>query len=441
MSSNFCATTRARRALTGFRLRAGVTVGCSVMFTLMSAAVRADVRFADVVHIEGDRLATFDGMPIERLGVFACDGQHCAPIPFQVDERDSVGHWVVDQGPEPNQDNPPGVLDGNDSLLFMATDAGQRTTADRLPAGQPRAEITVFDPISGAARWVYLLAFPGPAPRSATSYVDYDPSTDQVRGARVVLGFRQGVPGYLGVIDGPGAGVPNLLDRMKVRASATFLWGLIHFSRNEDDLTTQFVGWRQGPIRVIRRQRQWVRLGWGIHSVTFGSYTFFYREFAELPVGLNLNFPPTYFFGNITIKAVLDFRDLRGWSVLAPGLAAPLPIDGIMTPEKVALNQVRGSWFALLSGQVTLVEMMNLSPSLATVRRRLLYREDAVSDPPESHRGEEPGIGYQLDAWEHTGAGAHQLESISYALPPDITVRDFMAAREAPLRVQVQPLP
>jgi hypothetical protein len=159
-------------------------------------------------------------------------------------------------------------------------------------------------------------------------------------------------------------------------------------------------------------------------------------------VGLSLNFPPHYFFGNIVVRIVLDFRDLRGWSLVVPNLPTPLPIDNQMTTQKQALNRLAGSWFALVGPQLTLVQTMDLSASLASVRRRFLYQETlTAADPPETVPGAEPGVGYQLDQWDHVGAGAHQLSSVSFALPPDVDVRAFMAARSAPLQTAVHALP
>jgi hypothetical protein len=257
----------------------------------------------------------------------------------------------------------------------------------------------------------------------------------------VVLGFSGGIPTYLALRHGEDSDGANLLDRFKVRASATFLFGLIHFTRDESDLSTEFVAWHAGPIRVIRSQRQWVRLGWGIRSPTFGSYTYFYRDFAELPVGLRLNFPPTYFFGNILIRVIIDFRDLGGWSVAAPSLPAPIRIDGVMTAEKALLNDVTDTWFALVGPEITLVQSMDLSPSLASLRQRLLYREDTqLAEPPEEVPGSLPGIGYQLDRWEAVGAGAHALRAVSYALPRQADPREFIASRAVGLQIAAQPL-
>ena len=426
---------------------------CLAFSALCAAPVAAElgnVRFADVVSIAGSELGLFEGCAVEQLALLACKDNSgrelCEPVPFQVDEVDAQGHWVLDQGPQPNPDDPPEVLDANDRLLFMAGDARDRVGRADLPPDTAAIEISVRDPLTGEAHWAYFLAYRDRAPRSARSYVAYDPATDRVRGQRVTLGFRHGVPGYLAV-DGTdvladGTAATSVLDRFKVRATATFLWGLIRFSRNEDDVTSEFVAWRQGPIRVIRRQRQWVRIGWGIHSPTFGSYTYFYRDSAELPVSLYLNFPPTYFFGDIEVRAFLDFRDLRTWSVLVPDLSEPIAVDGVMTAQKQRLNQLPGSWFALRGPHVTLVQMLEVGASLASVRRRLIYNETSTRhDPPEDVPGEEPAIGYRLDRWDHVGAGAHQLASTSHALPPDLDVRQFMAARSVPLGVTVQPMP
>src|SRR5262249_21359174 len=287
----------------------------------------------------------------ERLGLFACAASGCAPIPFQIDERDSDGRWLLDRGPEAA--TPSGIVDDNDVLLFMAADAGEPARRGALPRGERGVEIAVRDPLRDTTGWVYLIAFAGPAPRSVLSYVEYDPLTDRVHGARVTLGFEGGVPGYLAIAVPGVDGDVNLLDRFKVRATATFLWGLIRVARSEQDLGTRFIAWRQGPIRVIRQQQQWVRIGWGIRSPTFGSYTYFYRDSAELPVALRLNFPPTYFFTDITIRALLDFRDLRGWSVVVPSLSDPIPIDGTMTLAKESVNRLPDTWFALQGPQIT----------------------------------------------------------------------------------------
>ena len=443
--ARFCC--QAISALMGGCRRTGIgllAAGCllSVLGGVGARSLLAQtaLRFGDVVRVAGTDLRMFGGARLDHLALLACVHTNCRPIPFQIDQRDAGGNWVLDQGPEPNADQASGVLQESDLLLFMAADAAQPASRADLPPATEAAEITIVDPASHDIRWVYFVRYPRIAPRSDASYVDYDPVNDRIRGAHVSLGFRNGVPDYLALSSNAAAG-PNLLDRLKVRATASFLWGLIRFSRDEGDLTTQFVAWRQGPIRVIRRQRQWVRIGWGIRSPTFGSYTYFYRDFAELPVSLRLNFPPRYFFGDIEVETVLDFRDLSGWSVLAPSLPAAIDINGAMTPQKRALNELTDSWFAVLGPEITLIQTLDVSPSLSSVRRHLLYRESATPLPPEAVAGERPGIGFRLDRWDRVGAGLHQLESVSYALPRKVDPRAFMASRNTPLQMIVQALP
>ena len=227
------------------------TCGCvslvAVAGILSAALALGDpaVRLSEVVRVAGSDLGMLEGHRLDQLTLVSCVRTACRAIPFQIDERDATGNWVLDQGPEPNAGQASGGLDHNDLLLFMATDAGDQARRADLP-GWPAVEITVQDPLSGTPRWAYLVAFPHAAPRSEVSYVRYDPANDRVRGRRVSLGFNNGVPDYLAVA-GPSGDTPdgpNLLDRLKVRATATFLWGLIRFSRDESDLRTEFIAWR-----------------------------------------------------------------------------------------------------------------------------------------------------------------------------------------------------
>src|SRR5262249_31923918 len=151
-------------------------------------------------------------------------------------------------------------------------------------------------------------------------YVEYDPDLDLLRG-RVSLGFTDGVPQYLALTPESG----NVLDRLKIRATATFLWGFFGITRTESDLLPEPPAWRAGPVRVIRRQPLQIRLRFGIRSPRFVSTTYFYRDFSELPLAIRLRVPPRYFFTSIVVNGGLDFRNLPGrWTVSLPGSDARL---------------------------------------------------------------------------------------------------------------------
>ena len=393
-----------------------------------------DVRSWEVVKIEGAEVPSLRGKAISRLAAFRCGGgASCAPVPFQVDERDSSGHWVVDHGAAPTADDPPGILDDNDEILFMATDAGERVIRPPLPGGpESVVEIALGDPLGYPTRWLYMAAYVGSPPRSPMRYVSYDEGEDRIVGRKVSLGFRDGVPQFLSLE--PGG--PNVLDRLKARATATLLWGLLRITRGDGDLIAGPVSWHAGAIRVIRRQQHAVRIGFGIRSPRFGSDTYFYRDFAEMPVSVRLRVPPRYFFTSISVRTVLDFRGLPGaWRFSAPGLAQPVPVD---CSHATSLSSP-GEWFALRGGELTLVQRLTRSASLSSVRERLLYDADSqLADPPEAQRGECPGVGFVLDDWDGVDGGQHALFSTSYALPPDEDIAVFLATVDSPLRVRAR---
>lgn len=394
----------------------------------------------EVVRIDANRVpATMSGAANAQLAVFACRPV-CAPIPWQLDERDAEGRFVLDQGAEPNVDDVPGELDGNDLILFMAQDAGDQASVSKLPPDATGVvQIEVADPRTAERAWVYLLRFAGDAPRSATHYVDYDPAADRLTGARVALAFAQGTPRTLALVDQQEV-QPNLLDRMKIRASASFLWGLFTVRRNEDDVITLPVAWHAGPIRIDRRQRFWVRLNWRWRTPIFTTDTFVYRDFAEMPVTLHLNFTPRLLFADVAIRVTLDFRDLTGWEVETVA-GNRVRVDGHMTEDKLALAREDGRWFALHGPTVTFVQALTLSPSLSGLRPRLFYRESRdVGDPPESVPGSLPEIGYTLGAWDQVSSGDHWFAANSYALPPDASVGDFIELVQQPLRTTIERL-
>jgi hypothetical protein len=401
----------------------------AILFIVSSALSAAPAPpFWQALRVTGPPLKCLRGIDEEKVVLLSCAAT-CRPIPWQLDELDSGGRLVLDQGPQPNSDDPPRLIDENDEIWWMAEDVGRRMRKNEIP---PSADCVVeFHVRVRRAGWegrVYAVGLRDLAPRSPTSYVRYDPDADLIAGARVSLGFSGPTPQHLLLHDGGRRPALNLLDRLKVRASAWFL-GLIPMSRDEGDLSTEFVAWRAGPIRVVRRQRQWIRLGWGIRSPTFGSDTYFYRDFAELPVRLRLNFPPTYFFSRIKVEAILDFRDLTGWKLVAPGLAEPLKV-GTLQRVNEKLNGLPADWFALMGSDIILVQVLGTSASLATVERRLLYREHNQSHPPEAIAGERPGVGYRLTRWGDVGSGVHWFSSTSYALPVGYDLARFLRERE-----------
>jgi hypothetical protein len=408
-----------------------------VLIGVISAAgtSRAVMPDWELSSVPGSSLACLLEIPEQRIGLVAC-AENCVPIPWQMEEHDGAGELIFDAGDLAGHDDSAGVLDGNDSIVFMIADAGRAARSDELNPASCRLALRVRrDGVED--RWVYALAYPSAAPRSPRSYVHYDVEADTLSGDGIVLGFRDRIPQFLSVPEGDHTSA-NLLDRLKVRASARFL-GLIPVSRDESDLEAPEIGWRAGPVRIVRRQRQRIRVGWGIKSPRFIIDTYFSRQSATMPVAFHLNFPPTYFFSNISVETVLDFRGLPGWQVDAPSLDGPKEIDALSPQDLRLLNQTPAEWFALVGPRVQLVQVLEVSASLTPLDRRLVMRVTATGLPPESVVGEMPGIGYGLRGWGAVDRGVHAFAAVTYMLPRDAALTTFLRSRATPAQIEVFP--
>ncbi len=387
-------------------------------------------RRLEVIRLDGNSLPMLLGVPVAHLRLVACSGEsHCHVIPHQIDRRDRAGMWIL--APQPSLEMDPAMFEPGDLLLFAARDSGVWSDA-AIRSPEVLATVEISDPVFGGTRWVYVER--QSVPRSMVpATLSVDPALDRMSGPHTDLGYCGGVPCFLRIDRGD-----NLLDRLKVRASARFLLGLFGFSRSEADLRTEVLGWKTGPLRIIRGQVQTVRIGWGIRSPAFVSYTYFYGDFAELPVTLRLNRPATFFLRDIRVSAVLDFRDLRGWNLVLPSRPGSIPIDGQMSESKRRLAEVEDHWFALVGPRATIVFYLGVSSSLASVRQNLLYREHPeTGEIPEDLTGELPAVGYEITGWERVPAGVHSLQATAYVLPPSIDHRRFMAGQQHPLIVRV----
>lgn len=418
-----------RRARMVLALAAAIALG-------VAAAPGRGESFWRVGRTAGEVLGCLAGRAEGEVVLVACR-EVCAPIPWQLDERDESGELALPEGPEANPESPLGVIDANDEILWMADDAGRRMEAGEMPAGV-KCAVEIEQRGEGDAGWVYGLAVPSPAPRSPVGYVEYDPERDRVAMARAVIGFGAPTPRYFALRDADGRVGPNLLDRLKVRAAARFL-GVVPLGRDEDDIEWRFGAWHAGAIRVVRRERQWVRLGWGLRTPIFRSETEIYRDYVELPVRLRLNFPPTYFFRGIEVQAVVDFRGLDGWS--ARTHLGPVGKVGAV-PARAAdeINALAGDWLALEGPEVTLILRLRVGETLASLRRDLVYRENDDGEEPEDVAGEHPAIGFRLTEWGAVERGPHGFAALAYVLPVGYGVGRFGREDAAPFAVEVRAL-
>ena len=209
---------------------AGLNAAQSHAITPAPRAAWMPGRSEDPIVIAGSQFPAFSGVPLSQLVLYAYRGGEWQAVPFQIDEVNISGTYVISDG---------GLLDANDELVFMAGDAGDNVSAAFWPVDPPsrlysRYAITVSDPLSAGQRaWAYLYRSMT-LTRSHVSYVNWMQGLQTASALSYTAAFSP--TRFVGLSDLRlnGRNV-DILDRQKVRIE--LLGGLIKF--NEEWLASQ----------------------------------------------------------------------------------------------------------------------------------------------------------------------------------------------------------
>jgi hypothetical protein len=214
---------------------------------------------------------------------------------------------------------------------------------------------------------------------------------------------------------------------------------LFGFRRNEDDVTEEVLGYKDGPIRVVRRSRIGIEIGWGLPAPSIINEDYFYADYAEAPVHISLPFSLAYVFGDLDVRLYLDFLKLDGFRVVAEGLPSGTRIVGSPPTDRAPQDEPRTHWFLLEGRSVKFFHRLRFGPTLDRLECRLFYVDDpARPDPPEAVPGSVPGIGYRLTDWSSVRRGRHEIWMDTYIVDGPATADDVLARLAAPIAVEVR---
>jgi hypothetical protein len=358
---------------------------------------------SQVPQMLGDREKLFEMLAVHHGKL--------VPIPFQVDEVLPDGAYALPKGMEPVEDDSPGILDRDDEIVAMLSDFGTRATSFTLPKGALQVQVT--DPLGGPARYAYLAAVEHPE-HSATRYIEYDHARDTIKTDYYRIGMTDGWPTDFALQHGLEEDPPNLIDRFKVRTTARIL-GLFSYHMNENDVRNTLLGWKVGPIRMIRRERHSVNIFLGVHSPGVHSQVFMYRNFIENPTKVNFPWIPRMIFTWLHVRVNVDYIDLHNFELTWQGMKGPpIAVGSHSAAEEALENEAFGpetNWLALRGDGRLMVQTLKPSPDLKIVHRYLYYRYGPTPDPPEKYPGQRPGIGYITMGWRNLSSGPHVVDS------------------------------
>ncbi len=371
--------------------------------------------FPGVTLVEGRQALFLQHQTIATLRVYAFHDSAPVPIPFQVDERDRRDRWVLDQEVSQNQDNPSGKLGDNDVLVVMNRDLGSRADPAKLPAGA-----TMWGEIRVGAEanpfgFAYVGVFDHPPPLLSTEqvYARYEPKTERVYAERYALEFHAPLPTHVAFVDQLGEFGTNVVAGVHASGEVRFLGGLLQLHRTDADIQMELLGYRNGPVRVIRRGRYWVSLPLGFH--TSGRVDLiFYRDFVEGTSLLKITIPPRLVLADGELQTYFDFLDFRGARLLLDDESPSDPVNGQMTLAKQALAGRPVHWVALLlpNGRAILL-IIRLEGALQKLEPRLYFDETSRAD---AKLGGQPLFGFQFLRLNRLETGIHRLSVFAVVL-------------------------
>jgi hypothetical protein len=388
-------------------------------------------RQEDYIIVRGRELRKTRNEKISNLSLFSSIAGEINPIPFQVDEVNPEGEWVLpmispsfkDRSIEVDRDDDNGHLDENDELVFMVRDSGDRLAPDHYPPGAVAVdEIRLEDPIDGALAWVYLCSFSGKPPLSNVDYVIYQPLLDkmeQVNSSNFKIIYTPELPNSPSSLSIPGS--KNILDRMKFRMQVKILG--IPFSLEEADFSGELSLYKDGPIRVIRRIRSAIQLTKTFRTPSAAIESVLYDNASIVPFRIKILVSMKWFKKILQIKTRVgaDFQNMHGWQVLTNVDPRWLRVDGKMDETEMGIKGEGFNWFLAKGpeGAFMIRAVLDRRPDgsfqESPLKASLYYMDDDTRlDPPESVPGESPQIGYWMDGVEDLGKGTFYVYAVMY---------------------------
>lgn len=363
----------------------------------------------------------------ERIGVYSIQDDVLRAIPFQVDHKDYAGEFVLGPAHETERSRERAdtwkarrrlleaqgrdetslaeerrrwlaaedlaTFDEGDELVFMAWDAGSK--AATLPDGPAWLEVEIrTDPAT--VRYAYVAVGDTGLAASDVDYVAFDRVTQTVRSAFAEIGFAPERPIVIESFRdriSPSELSADFLDRFKLRLEIKPV-GFFGISFHEDDVESRTIAYKDGPIRVIRRNLFWLEfLFIRVTPKAFANYVF-YANGMIVPLVVHVPFDPNALLrkGSEVVIGFDHGREALDTEVRSAQTAVPGRLDGVLQEQEAPRSGADTRWFAMKHpwGSVMSVE---IEPSESILARgltfSLAYRDDGtLNAEPESQRGE-----------------------------------------------------
>ncbi len=346
----------------------------------------------------------FPGVAVARLGAWAWRDPGWEVIPFQVDPRTPAGDWAFGRAPLAR-------TAVHDEVVVATADLGRPAPPGRRPPGA--LEVA---PLGGAGGVAYLCLHAGDAPRSHRRWLAYDREREEVVHDGFTLGFERRRPFVLDRLvwhtDPEGR---DWLDTGKFRATGR-LFGTFRFHRTREDFSSRTTGVIEGPVRVVVRTENRLRMAFGLKSPRSIVDRIHTPRALRLALTVHIPFRVGWFFSGLTVRSTLDLAPGARRTITCPNHATT-PIDGRPEPSEVALLGCPLEGFTIDGPHGSLHGTLSLGPKLH-LKAAIYFKDDLHEpDPPERVPGHLGESGVLLTGWERLGRGDYHLTMLLEMAP------------------------
>lgn len=370
-----------------------------------------------LVVLTADKIPYLLGQQIGKLSLYTLYQTQWRIVVFQIDHKDPQGRYIIAPQNDKHADHK-SVLGRGDELVFRKNDLGQRLSETSEVASQyTLIEVEVQTGQIDSSRWLYINIDPifKKENDQTKSLLVYDEMQDVIISPIYKIGFSQNQPflvdSFHWYLDEPPGWSADVSDMMKIRHKGKF-WGL-PFKRSQDDYTSRLVGVKQGPLRVIRRTENYVKVFWKLKTPAL------YIDYIMMPDGfvmdtmIDIPFKISFFFNDLETLTTMDWNhtaDLPTFMIHSRKADRDLPVNGRQTEDKRAFNQIVDKQFSVNSSMGRFAVSLEIPDDFPVQAN--LYLKDALDeyDLPENFPGQFGNVGFKTTGWEKIDSRLHHLK-------------------------------
>jgi len=381
--------------------------------------------------ISGREIPQLSGSNREKISLLNVLHNKKQSIVFQIDKKDTQGRYILNNNTSGISDTSK-IMGDQDELVFRKKDLGEHLSPSsellkqhslieiEVIYGQGRHGGAAHKKVSG---WIYIaLNDISPDFQKQNKPFVYDSEQDSVISSVYKIAFSKEKPFLLDEFhwrlpeQSPKLAQPtewssDMTDTMKIRHIGNFLG--FPFKRTDDDYYSQLIDIKEGPLRIIRRTENKVKIFWKLKSPAL------YIDYVMMPDGfvmdsmIDIPFNISFFFSDLVTITTMDWDhapDLPGLTIKSEASNLKLPVNGRLSDDKDTFNQIAATEFSLMSQLGQFDVKLDIPDDFPIYSQ--LYLRDALHeiDLPENYPGQFGNVGFKTTGWENIGSKLHHLK-------------------------------